>query len=148
MCGEASFQILILPFFLSPLVICSTLEKHLLKTTFSHLKNTQKSVRYFFPLCSLRTSKTAKRKFYKIRKNMCWELRFYMPRVRLQWIFTAVNINLSGKKVCWRPRPTQSWESFTTLSHRLFLHVWEPTPGYPLLDYPESPLPFASFSSH
>lgn len=70
-CGEASFQILILPFFLSTSVICSILEKYLLETTFSHLKNTEKKCQILFSLCSLRTSKTAKRKFYKIRKNMC-----------------------------------------------------------------------------
>lgn len=68
MCSEAGFQILILPFFLSALVICSTLEKHLLKTTFSHLKNTKKVSDTFFPFAVLGLQKQPKGSFIKYVK--------------------------------------------------------------------------------
>lgn len=68
MCSEASFQILILPFFLSTLVICAMLEKHLLKTTFSHLKNTKKVSDTFFPFAVLELQKQPKGSFIKYVK--------------------------------------------------------------------------------
>lgn len=57
-----------LPFFLSTLVICAMLEKHLLKTTFSHLKNTKKCQILFSPFAVLELQKQPKGSFIKYVK--------------------------------------------------------------------------------
>lgn len=145
MCSEASFQILILPFFLSTLVICSTLEKHLLKTTFSHLKNTKKVSDTFFPFAALELQKQPKGSFIKYVKICAESWGFICQELDCSEFLLQLILTPRERKLAGDPGPLMG--EHATPSSRWFLHKWEPTPGYPLLDYPVSTtLCFFSFS--
>lgn len=133
MCSEASFQILILPFFLSTLVICSTLEKHFLKTTFSHLKNTKKVSDTFFPFAVLELQKQPKGSFIKYVKICAESWGFICQELDCSEFLLQLILTPRERKRAGDPGPLRHGrasqhllpdDSSTNENQLLVIHCW------------------------
>lgn len=86
---------------LSTFVICPILEKHLLETTFSHLKNTEKKCQILFPFAVLELQKRPKGSFIKYVEICAESWGFICQELDGSEFLLQLILTLRERKACW-----------------------------------------------